>query len=113
MRAPSELQMLAKLRARGEAPTLEVWITNNRMLARNLTNAGLLAIIVVSDHWECDWSALAGLDVVISTTFENSPAGTRLAVAIREHHPDSLHTWQPGSGYCTMALAPCAPMDQE
>ena len=113
MRAPSELQMLGELRASGKAPTLPVWITNNRVLAANIARCGALAIVVVSDHWECDWSALAGLDVILATSFYATPVGTRLCVAIRECRPRRLRAWIDGEGFSTMALARCAPMERE
>lgn len=113
MRAPSELRLLENLRSNGQAPKLPVWVVNDRDFAHRLMDSGELAILVVSDHWACDWSAIAGLCVIIHTSFEATPVGTRLAVAIRNAKPRSLETWQPGRGFSTMAMAPCAPMDED
>ena len=113
MRAPSELQLLAELRSRGQAPELPVWITNNATMRVNLTAAGMLAIPVRSDDWELDWSALAGLDVVLAVSFIDTPVGTRLAVAIRDAQPRRLRLWlDDPPHWSTMLLAPCAPMER-
>jgi hypothetical protein len=113
MRAPFELRMLAELRARGQAPKLPIWLVNDRVFAKRIIDSGELAILIVSDQWSCDWSPLAGLAVIISTSFDATPVGTRLALAIRDAKPYSVWTWSSRHGFSTMAMAPCAPMDRE
>jgi hypothetical protein len=114
MRAPSELEMLATLRARGQAPELDVWVTNNDTLRENLMRAGALAIRVVSDHWVCDWSALSGLSVVLYTSFDETPVGTRLAKAICNARPRRLQRFVVGKDphFTTLWPAKSAPMEE-
>lgn len=113
MRAPFELETLARLRSSGQAPVLPVWITNNRMLGENLKRAGVLVIYVVSDHFACDWSPLAGLEVFLALSFADTPVGARLAIAIRNSHPRGLRLWFPVEPFrSTMLLARPAPVNQ-
>lgn len=112
MRAPSELLFLVELRAGGQAPELPVWLTNSAMLKRNLTEAGCLVIPVVSDQWACDWSALAGLDVIVAVSFYATPVGTRLMLAVRDQSPRRFRAFviDGRDGYfTTMTKTPPAP----
>src|SRR5690606_17120896 len=60
---PYELRLLAKLRQRGQAPELAVFITDNWPKAAQLTeDVGVLAIRVRNARdFDHDWSPLAGL----------------------------------------------------
>ena len=75
------LSDLARLRAQGKAPALPVFVTRNRTLARNAEAIGAFVI----DN-PGDWSALAGLDVIVEGV---SP---ETAVAIRGARPRRLQS---------------------
>lgn len=83
---------LAALRLRGLRPELPVYVTNRWILARNMTDAGCVAILHRSgEPMPVRW--LHGLDVMLD--FDSCELAGRVArvMAQRDVQPRSMRAW--------------------
>lgn len=87
-----ELQALAQLRQRGQAPQLPVFVTDMQRFQRNMDGVGAL-VIWTPLHVSQDWRALAGLEVFVMLANGYSNAGARLIEAVRAARPRVLRIW--------------------
>jgi hypothetical protein len=93
MQTPFELQALAKLRSRLQAPRMTVFVTDDWSFAEKLDGLGCLAIRVrPADHHECDWSPIAGLHVILAQWRTPLAEESRLASALLSAKPSLLET---------------------
>jgi hypothetical protein len=84
---PQGLTLLASLRRAGQAPDLAVIVTDDWRFVTLAEEIGALAIFAKSTHHDCDWSPLAGLDVIYIPRDGDTPANCRLAKALWEARP--------------------------
>jgi hypothetical protein len=93
MPAPFELQALAKLRSRLQSPTMAVFVTDDWGFAAKLEDLGCLAIRVkpAEDH-ACDWSPLAGLQVILAQWRTPLEIESRLGSALLAANPSLFET---------------------
>jgi len=93
MTTPSELLALAKLRARLHSPSMAIFATDDWKFAAKLDDLGCLAIRVnpAEDHG-CDWSAVAGLHIILAQWRTPLASDSRLASAILCANPKLFET---------------------
>lgn len=91
MPAPFELRQLADLRRLGKAPAWPIFITDSWEFARRMRDLGALAI---RPNEECDWTPLAGMDVILA--FPDWPENTARMRAIRDARPRRLRLLEDG-----------------
>jgi hypothetical protein len=85
------LSSLAGFRRQGKAPALPVLVTDLREpLTSNLTGCGCMVIEVWGDAHQWNWSALAGLEVILALRNPSSDFSRKTALAIRDAHPRDL-----------------------
>lgn len=91
---PSELRFLANLRARGQAPELAVFVTDNWVKATQLTDdVGALTIRVRNARdFEHDWTPVAGLWVYLWLRWAKPPELADFSAAILRANPARLTT---------------------
>lgn len=90
---PLELTALADLRQRGQAPELSVVLVDDWNCAPRLADGGFLAIRVnPANDWDCDWSPLAGLWVILAQWRTSLRDETRLACAVLAANPRIFET---------------------
>lgn len=87
-----ELQALAQLRSRGQAPQLPVFVTDMQRFQRNMDGVGAL-VIWTSLHHANDFRPLAGLEVYVMLANGYSDAGARLIEKVRSARPRRLWIW--------------------
>lgn len=93
MTTPSELLALAQLRSRLQSPSMAVFVTDDWSFAAKLEELGCLAIRVrPTEHHDCDWSALAGLHVILAQWGVTLGEESRLASAILGANPKIFET---------------------
>ena len=85
MQTPFNLGRLRLYRRAGQAPSLPVFVTHNWQLSTNMEQAGVMAIRVKPDDARQEWSAVAGLDVILA--IPEAPVWFALAKAIRDANP--------------------------
>jgi type 1 fimbria pilin len=85
------LSSLAGFRRQGRAPALPVLVTDLREpFTSNLTGCGAMVIEVWKDAHAWNWSALAGLEVILAFRDPSSDWAKGLALAIRDARPRDL-----------------------
>lgn len=92
---PHELRFLANMRRRGQAPELDVFVTDDWDWATRFTEQiGALAIRVSNPRdFEHDWSPLAGLRVYLKLRRAAPADVADFAMAITRANPAKLTTW--------------------
>lgn len=86
---PMGLTLLADLRRRGKMPELAVLVTDDWRYVSLAEEIGALAIYAKPDV-ACDWSPLAGLEVIYIPRDGDTPQNARLSRAMRAANPRSL-----------------------
>jgi hypothetical protein len=85
------LSDLAVYRKQGRAPALPVFVSDIREpFKSNLTGCGCMVIEVWGDAPQWNWSALAGLEVILALRNPSSDFSRKTALAIRDAHPRDL-----------------------
>jgi hypothetical protein len=84
------LSSLAGFRRQGKAPALPVFVTDLREpFTSNLTGCGCM-VIEVWQGPDWNWSALAGLEVILAWRNPSSDFSRKTALAIRDANPRDL-----------------------
>lgn len=100
MKQPLGLALLAQLRRLGQSPELAVIVTDDWRYVTLAEDIGALAIYVKSEHYACDWSPVAGLDVIFIPRAGDTPQNLRLAKAILGANPSHLQSMLDGALTC-------------
>jgi hypothetical protein len=84
---PQGLTLLAQLRRIGQSPELAVIVTDDWRYITLAEDIGALAIYAKPEHHTCDWSPLAGLDVIYIPRDGDTHGNCRLAKALWDAKP--------------------------
>jgi hypothetical protein len=84
---PQGLTLLAQLRRIGQSPELAVIVTDDWRFITLAEDIGALAIYAKPEHHDCDWSPIAGLDVIYIPRAGDTPATMRLCRALWDAKP--------------------------
>src|SRR6188474_1133791 len=92
---PSELRFLANLRARGQAPELDVFVCDEWDWATRFTeeiSALTIRVCNARDH-QHDWSPLAGLRVYLKLRRASPSESADFSMALVNANPAKLTLW--------------------
>lgn len=93
---PQGLQLLAGLRRIGQSPELAVIVTDDWRYVTLAEDIGALAVYAKPEHWTCDWTPVAGLEVIYIPRAGDTPQTCRLAKAICDAHPARMQSMLDG-----------------
>jgi hypothetical protein len=87
---PQGLLLLANLRRLGQSPQLAVIVTDDWRYVQLAEDIGALAVYVKPEHHACDWSAIAGLEVIYIPRAGDTPQNLRMAKALYGGRPSRM-----------------------
>lgn len=94
---PQGLHLLAELRRLGQSPELAVFVTDDWRFVKLAEDIGALAIYVKPEDYACDWSPIAGLEVLYFPRSGDTPENARMSMALWAANPRRVRSWLDGT----------------